>query len=161
MPRAALSRLRARWWSGCMPIWRAARSRSRIRSKRWRISAFTLSPCGRGCVASLDARRVRGGVPYPSSGTDFAYPMRSIGVPRTTAAATYGHLLPQGEKEEKISPRAKLFRCPGVQAARHRLLVAAALWRDVKSDNAGIADQCRKIPRLEEKFLLGVYGIVR
>ena len=30
MPRAAPSRLTARWWSGCMPIWRGARLRWRI-----------------------------------------------------------------------------------------------------------------------------------
>src|ERR1700733_2049896 len=55
----------------------------------------------------------------------------------------------------------KFFRRPGMQAARHRLLVAAALWRDVKSNDVGIADQRRKIPRLEEQFGFGVYGIER
>src|SRR5579863_173791 len=64
-------------------------------------------------------------------------------------------------KVQRFSSGAEPLRRPGVQAAWHRLLVAPALWRDVKSDNAGIADQRRKIPRLEEKFWLGVHGIER
>src|SRR5205814_1505140 len=52
--------------------------------------------------------------------------------------------------------RAKFLGRPGVEAAWNRLLAAAAFWRNVQPDDAGIGEQAGKIRRLEEQFRLGM-----
>src|SRR5271169_581308 len=46
-----------------------------------------------------------------------------------------------------------------MEASGNGWLIAAALWRNVKADNLGVADERRKIPGLEEQFRLGMYGV--
>src|ERR1700722_1783539 len=140
MPRAAPSRSKARWWSGCMPIWHAARLLSRIQSRRWRIKR----PHGEEALR----RQV-----YAACVDLAAPPSRTM--------TQRGFILRDAALRLLRMRSTKFFRRPGMQAARHRLLVAAALWRDVKSNDAGIADQRRKIPWIEEQFGFGVHGIER
>src|SRR3989442_6013064 len=134
-PRAARSSSTARWWSDCTPIWPGAPSPSRTRSRRWGISAPTTVGIAffRHCEEQSDEA-----IHLPSLLDGLLRFARNDGIRRT-----------------------KPLRRPGIQAAGNRRPVAAALRRNMQPDNFGIADQRRKILRLEEAFWFGMHGIKR
>jgi hypothetical protein len=53
------------------------------------------------------------------------------------------------------------LRLAEVEAAGHRRLIAAALWRDVQADHIGIGDQSGKVRRLEKELWFCVHGVKR
>src|SRR5581483_12315496 len=55
--------------------------------------------------------------------------------------------------------RTKPLRRPSVQASRHRRLVTAVLWRNVKADDGGIGNQGREIAWLEKQPWFGVHSV--
>ena len=55
----------------------------------------------------------------------------------------------------------KPFRRPRIQAARNRLLAAAALGRDVQADDVRVGDEAEIARGIEEQFWLGMHGVER
>src|SRR5256885_3966820 len=110
-----------------------------------RLAPSSFSPCGRRWREA------------PDEGLS---PRRQTPHPSRRRCASAIHLLPQGEKEKGTPPLfAELLRGPCIKAAGNRLLAAAAFWRDVQADDAGIGEQAGKVCRLEEQFRLGMHRI--